>query len=38
MIRLLTWTDEGELRVHEFEGEVALPAYAVLSHYMAYEQ
>jgi hypothetical protein len=32
MIRLLTWTDEGELRFHEFEGEVALPAYAVLSH------
>jgi Heterokaryon incompatibility protein (HET) len=32
MIRLLTWTDEGELRLHEFEGEVALPAYTVLSH------
>ena len=32
MIRLLTWTDEGELWFHEFEGEDGLPPYAVLSH------
>jgi hypothetical protein len=32
MIRLLSWTDEGKLTVHEFEGEDGLPAYAILSH------
>jgi hypothetical protein len=32
MIRLLTWTDEGELRLQEFESEHGLPAYAILSH------
>jgi hypothetical protein len=32
MIRLLTWTDEGALRFHEFESSDETPAYAILSH------
>lgn len=32
MIRLLTWTDEGALRFHEFESSHETPAYAILSH------
>lgn len=32
MIRLLSWTDQGELRFHEFESSDELPGYAILSH------
>jgi hypothetical protein len=32
VILLLTWSNTGDLRFHEFEGEDELPAYAILSH------